>query len=347
MKRLLYIFFALFISLTAYAQVASLETLGDIASTPGMSPLSKAMAEAAILKAAPVEAAEQLAGTAAAIKDQSIPWLVKLNHKIRNSQIMENARRVDQMLNELENIAQITNFSQFMTSTYNMSNTLSGWFEAAGGVADFVSLTNESIGTYRAMIEYVKRLYNSGLLSVSEYAQITEYLARCIDRIIDMLQYFNRVILEPMTAAERYRLAQEILRANRGVDAAMREHFNEFLREKMTGKKIDALVDEWASNDLGTPKQVSLHPRDKAEGAGTETYTVTSVAEKIKNGWIKSLLNIARLLIGILSATFIVINYGRYRKGELQHKDALFKAMIGSVVSLFFLQVVSIIVSSL
>lgn len=275
-----------------------------------------------------------------------------LNQATATNQIVSWMEDVFEFGNEIEAlINQVSNTSNILQNARNVYNKISPYLKKAAAYSevitemdrlqmDFTQISN-AIGTLSTdktwSVGRVQQYYRILSQAISDVALDVDFVKSILDinnslsqterenKLAEMKEKFTRYhnVLNELYANDIKEVSSNYIAA--GQDYAMKRTL------RLGGnEKLDVAVKiNWSDPSLlsnaGSPSR-----GDQQNGSAKITFTADTY------------FSIVQMIIGLMMACFMVINWHRRNKGELQHQDALWKVFAGGMASLLILQCIKL-----
>lgn len=252
-------------------------------------------------------------------------------------------------------ISQVKNTSDILQNAKSVYNKISPFLQKAAAYTEVIAEIDRLMDDYNRVSSLVSSLStdkNWSVARVNRYYQVLKkvsedviYDVDFVKSILDVNNSLTQVEREEKLAEMkekfgRYRsiidnfIEEDVedmseLYHAAGEDYAMKRNLRLGGNEKLdVAVKID-----WS--DPATLREIDrISKQSDGSHAGGSLNTGGNLAE--------NLCSIVQLVIAIMMACFMVINWYRRNKGELQHQDALQKVFFGGMASLIILQCIKL-----
>lgn len=288
----------------------------------------------------------------AIILTEIIGAIKELNQATATNQIISWMEDMFEYGNEIEAlINQVSNTSNILQNARNVYNKISPYLKKSAAYSevitemdrlqmDFTQISN-ALGTLSTdktwSVGRVQQYYRILSQAISDVALDVDFVKSILDinnslsqterenKLAEMKEKFTRYhnVLNELYANDIKEVSSNYIAA--GQDYAMKRTL------RLGGnEKLDVAVKiNWSDPSLlsnaGSPSR-----GDQQNGSAKISFTPDTY------------FSIVQMIIGLMMACFMVINWHRRNKGELQHQDALWKVFAGGMASLLILQCIKL-----
>lgn len=288
----------------------------------------------------------------AIIVSEIIGAIKELNQATATNQIISWMEDMFEYGNEIEAlINQVSNTSNILQNARNVYNKISPYLKKSAAYSevitemdrlqmDFTQISN-ALGTLSTdktwSVGRVQQYYRILSQAISDVALDVDFVKSILDinnslsqterenKLAEMKEKFTRYhnVLNELYANDIKEVSSNYIAA--GQDYAMKRTL------RLGGnEKLDVAVKiNWSDPSLlsnaGSPSR-----GDQQNGSAKISFTPDTY------------FSIVQMIIGLMMACFMVINWHRRNKGELQHQDALWKVFAGGMASLLILQCIKL-----
>lgn len=317
---------------------------------------------ALLILSANLNASAQMAVTD--IFSQALQRLSDLNRSAEWETTIQNA------LSTLETVNESLNEARQSNKNWDFLTTANDWFTTAMDWKRFGEEETRLIGTYTDSIRDIKYMVSSGYLNPNYAMGIIRDMSRDMTDIVKTTRYmqgfFTAANNKSITNEEKLRQVRaytDSLRTTRmGMNKVMSNIYGELNQEITKGIMFEEMQrgiansktsinppinnDKYSFDKIGFSIE-SKTPKQVAEDIQTHFYNKSHIEQEkqiVKNEIKKSLggttrangplYKLAQIIIVLLSALYMVINFIRVTKGEGGSKDSLLKTMLGLLFGL-------------
>lgn len=288
----------------------------------------------------------------AIVLSEIIGAIKELNQATATNQIISWMEDMFEYGNEIEAlINQVSNTSNILQNARNVYNKISPYLKKSAAYSevitemdrlqmDFTQISN-ALGTLSTdktwSVGRVQQYYRILSQAISDVALDVDFVKSILDinnslsqterenKLAEMKEKFTRYhnVLNELYANDIKEVSSNYIAA--GQDYAMKRTL------RLGGnEKLDVAVKiNWSDPSLlsnaGSPSR-----GDQQNGSAKISFTPDTY------------FSIVQMIIGLMMACFMVINWHRRNKGELQHQDALWKVFAGGMASLLILQCIKL-----
>lgn len=288
----------------------------------------------------------------AIVLSEIIGAIKELNQATATNQIISWIEDMFEYGNEIEAlINQVSNTSNILQNARNVYNKISPYLKKSAAYSevitemdrlqmDFTQISN-ALGTLSTdktwSVGRVQQYYRILSQAISDVALDVDFVKSILDinnslsqterenKLAEMKEKFTRYhnVLNELYANDIKEVSSNYIAA--GQDYAMKRTL------RLGGnEKLDVAVKiNWSDPSLlsnaGSPSR-----GDQQNGSAKISFTPDTY------------FSIVQMIIGLMMACFMVINWHRRNKGELQHQDALWKVFAGGMASLLILQCIKL-----